>query len=194
MALTAEAADLPDAALVRRILDGEQALFAEIIQRYQARLRAAIGYYLNGAEDIEEFLQETFVQAYQHLARYDPESPLYPWLKGIAMNSLRMEFRRLETARRRSDDYLRYVQLCQVGEEPEGADAEPQAGALRKCLERLQPNDAALMKDKYADGQPLKNLAERFKATEGALKVRLLRLREVLKDCIAKRLAGERHA
>ncbi|MCW8130183.1 MAG: sigma-70 family RNA polymerase sigma factor [Planctomycetota bacterium] len=184
--------DLPDADLVRRILKGEQALYAEIIGRYQHRLRAAIGYRVCGRDEIEEFLQETFVQAYQHLARYQPEAPLYPWLKAIAMNSLKMEFRRLQTARRRGDDYLRFVQLSRVEDEPAEAADEPRAEALKLCLERLSAPEASLLKSKYAEGISVRDLAARFKATEGALKVRLLRLREALKDCIGKRLAGER--
>lgn len=185
--------DLPDADLVRRILKGEQALYAEIIRRYQHRLRAAIACYLCGRDEIEEFLQETFVQAYQHMARYQPEAPLYPWLKAIAMNSLKMEFRRLQTARRRGDDYLRFVQLSRVDEEPAERIADPQAEALKQCLERLSQPESSLLKSKYAEGLSIRELAAQFKATEGALKVRLLRLREVLKDCIVKRMAGERH-
>lgn len=185
---------LPDAELVERVLKGEQALYAEIIRRYQHRLRAAIAFHLCGRDDIEEFLQETFVQAYQNLERYSSEFPLYPWLKGIALNSLKMEFRRLETSRRRGEDYLRYLQLNRLQEDHEAKEVEPQTGALRKCLERLQPAEANLLKDKYAGGQPLKDLAARLKATEGALKVRLLRLREALKTCIEKRLAEEHRA
>jgi RNA polymerase sigma-70 factor (ECF subfamily) len=105
-----------------------------------------------------------------------------------------MEFRRLETSRRRGEDYLRYLQLCRLQEDPEASETEPQTDALRRCLEKLQPAEASLLKEKYADGQPLKDLAARLKATEGAIKVRLLRLREALKTCIEKRLAEEHRA
>jgi len=194
MSAHSDPADLPDAELIGRILTGERTHYAEVIRRYQARLRAAVSYHLHGPDEIEEFLQETFVQAYLHLERYDARAPFFPWLKGIALNALRMEFRRLSTSRRRGEDYLRHVRLSQVEDENAGDEGEVQAGALRTCLERLPAAEAELVRVKYAEGRPLRELAARYQASEGALKLRLLRLRAILRDCILKRLARERHA
>ncbi|MGD0094739.1 MAG: sigma-70 family RNA polymerase sigma factor [Planctomycetota bacterium] len=178
-----------DAELIARIQSGEQAAYAELIRRHQDRLRAALSFYCSSQAEVEERLQEAFVQAYAQLASYDTAVPFYPWLKGIAWNGLKMELRRLQTARRCNLDYLRCVRLAKLEQDPEGAEAEERAAALRLCLERLPQEQAALIQAKYSDNLPLQELAARMQTTTGALKVRLLRLRQALRTCILKQLA-----
>jgi RNA polymerase sigma-70 factor (ECF subfamily) len=182
-------ANLSDADLTARIRGGEQAAYAEFVRRYQDRLRAALSFYYSSQAEVEEHLQEAFVQAYVQLASYDATIPFYPWLKGIALNGLKMELRRLQTARRRSADYLRYVRLAKLEKDPEGTEAEERAAALHRCLEKLPEEEAALIQAKYSECLTLQELAERTQSTTGALKVRLLRLRHALRTCILKQIA-----
>ena len=183
-----------DAELSARIQGGEQAEYAELIRRYQDRLRAALSFYCISQAEVEEHLQEAFVQAYAQLASYHRAVPFYPWLKGIAMNGLKMELRRLQTARRCNADYLRCVRLAKLEKDPEGAEAEERAAALHRCLEKLPREEAALIQAKYSENLPLEELAGRMQTTTGALKVRLLRLRHALRTCILKQLAQAQRA
>jgi len=187
-------ANLPDAELAARIRGGEQAAYAEFIRRYQDRLRAALSFYYSSQAEVEEHLQEAFVQAYVQLASYDAAAPFYPWLKGIALNGLKMELRRLQTTRRCSADYLRYVRLAKLEKDPEGAEAEERAAALHRCLEKLPQEEAALIQAKYAECLTLQELSERTQTTAGALKVRLWRLRHALRTCILRQLAQTERA
>lgn len=184
--------DPPDAAIIRRVLDGDRAAYAAIIRRYERPLRAALAPYFISNEEIEEQLQEAFVQAFLALNTFDASAPLYPWLKGITSNLLKMEFRRLQTSRRRNADYLRHLQLSRLDQEPQPSDGEARAEALRHCLAKLPEADAALLSEKYGENRPLAELAARLACTVGALKVRLLRLRHALRACIHRTLAAER--
>ena len=182
--------ELQDAEIVRRTLAGEQSAYALLIQRHQTRLRTALSFYLSSRDELEERVQDAFVQAYVSLTRFDSREPFFPWLKSIATNSLKMELRRQETAQRKGGDYLRYLQLSKPEGDAHVAVAEEKSAALQRCLQKILPDEAGLLAGKYIEGYSIAELAVRHSTTEGALKVRLLRLRDVLRNCIEKTLAS----
>lgn len=182
--------DCPDSEIVLRVRDGRTDAFGELIRRHQHTLRCALSCYFHSSEEIEEQLQAAFVQAFVHLKEFDLNAAFYPWLRAIALNGLRQEFRRQQSTRLRGADYLRHVQLSRLQYETSDEVGELRSAALKNCLQKLPADDSKLVQDKYAGEHPLKELAERLKTTEGALKVRLLRLRNILRLCIEKQSAA----
>lgn len=186
--------ELSDSEIIARIVGGEKSAYAELIHRYQPRLRSMLAIHFISTGEIEEHLQDAFVQAYMHLLDYDPAAPFYPWLKMIALNSLRMEMRRQQSSRRRGSDYLRYLQLTRLERDAGGDEAQARSDALIECLQKLPADDAKLLDEKYRGGLPLQQLSTLFASTEGALKQRLMRLRSALRICIQKKLfIAEQH-
>jgi len=180
----------PDSEIILRIRAGQTEAFAELIRRYQHQLRCALSCYFHAPGEIEEQLQAAFVQAYIHLREFELTASFYPWLRAIALNGLRQEFRRQVNTRLRGADYLRHIQLSRLQNLTDETAGETRTEALRSCLQKLPEDDAALVKDKYAGEQPLREIAIRMKTTQGALKVRLMRLRNVLRLCIEKQSAA----
>lgn len=181
-----------DASIVHRVLEGEREAYAELVKAHQSRLRSVLSFYCRSSEEVEEFLQEAFVQAYANLRRYDRASPFFPWLKTIALNALRMEVRRKETRRASPLEYLRRLQMEQVGTSEQEDLSEARGTALRRCLEKLPKAQAELLAARYREGRSLQDLAGGLKISLSALKVRLLRLREALRDCIQRHFSMER--
>lgn len=178
-----------DALIVRRIRKGDQAAYADLVRLYQARLRSTLSFYCRSVQEVEEHLQNAFVDAYTHLARFDPSQPWFPWLKTLALNSLRMELRRRAVRKPSPADALKILQMSAVNSE---VDPDGLGAALRSCLSKLPKEQAALLVAKYQEGRPLAELSKTFGTNVGALKVRLLRLRSALKECInRKRVASE---
>jgi RNA polymerase sigma-70 factor (ECF subfamily) len=180
-----------DAHAVRAVLGGDRQAYGDLVRRHQARLRSVLSFYCSSGDEVEEFLQEGFVQAYSQLKRFDLEAPFYPWIKTIALNALRMEARRRRTRAESPLEYIRRVQREAVEEDPAGDLADARGSALRLCLEKLPAPQADLLRARYREGRPISELAGRFRTSLGALKVRLLRLREALKACIDRRLTAE---
>jgi RNA polymerase sigma-70 factor (ECF subfamily) len=73
-----------DIACVRRVLDGEQYGYEEIVRRYQNRVFSLLLMMLRDRSGAEEVTQDTFMRAYSNLHKYDLQRPLYPWLATIA--------------------------------------------------------------------------------------------------------------
>ncbi len=184
--------DLSDAEIVTRVRGGERDLYAELIRRYQSRLRTVLSFYLHSPADVEEFLQASLVQAFLNLESCNLEGGFYPWLKGVALNTLKMELRRLSTSRKKAADYIRFVRLQRVENDSDGVGAEARASALSHCMEKLPSEDSALLRAKYGEHASVQDLATKLGSTVGAVKVRLLRIRNALRACVLKQLSANK--
>lgn len=83
-----------DAALVARARDGDLDAFAELVRRHEPRVRGVLVRLLDDDRDVEEAVQDTFVQAWRHLDRFRGEARLFTWLYRIATNEAFMRRRR----------------------------------------------------------------------------------------------------
>ena len=75
-----------DESLVRAAQGGELEAFAEIVRRHEQRLRLVLLRVLDDGRDVEEAVQDTFVQAWRHLDRYRGDAALFTWLYRIGVN------------------------------------------------------------------------------------------------------------
>ena len=75
-----------DESLVRAAQEGELEAFAEIVRRHERRLKLVLLRVLDDGRDVEEAVQDTFVQAWRHLDRYRGDAALFTWLYRIGVN------------------------------------------------------------------------------------------------------------
>ena len=81
--------------LVRRVLHGERAAADEFFSRHFRPLYE-FAHYRMGAQrsEVEDLVQDTFVVAFENLARFDGRSTVQTWLSGIAKNKIRAQRRK----------------------------------------------------------------------------------------------------
>jgi RNA polymerase sigma-70 factor (ECF subfamily) len=80
---------MTDAALVRRVLDGDARAFTLLVDRHlQPCLRFATRM-LGSRQDAEDVAQEALLRAYRALATYDEENSFRTWLFAILVNRCR---------------------------------------------------------------------------------------------------------
>ena len=72
--------------------------------------------------------------------------------------------------------------------EPESDELEERHLALRRCLERLRPQDRELLQHRYATESSLRDYAVSTQRSEGTLKALLFNLRAVLRRCIEQQI------
>lgn len=75
-----------DGALVRAAQGGDVEAFAELVRRHERRLRLVLVRVLDDARDVEEAVQDAFVQAWRHLDGYRGEAAVFTWLYRIGVN------------------------------------------------------------------------------------------------------------
>ena len=68
--------------------------FLDLVSRYERRVASVVRRFLDDPRDIEEAVQDTFVQAWRHRHGFRAESAVFTWLYRIATNVALMRLRR----------------------------------------------------------------------------------------------------
>lgn len=76
-----------DEELIRQAVKGNDNAFAQLMRRYEARLFNIIFRSFGNKADAEDIVQETFINAYQSLGQYKPNSGFATWLYRVAYNA-----------------------------------------------------------------------------------------------------------
>jgi RNA polymerase sigma-70 factor (ECF subfamily) len=85
---------LDDDMLLGRARSGDLDAFAEIVRRHEHRVRGVLFRLLEDPRDVEEALQDCFVQAWRNLDRFRAEATVFTWLYRIAVNEALARLRR----------------------------------------------------------------------------------------------------
>jgi RNA polymerase sigma factor (sigma-70 family) len=158
--------------IVARVLSGEIDAYEDIVRSYQQEVWKVVAAMLFNAQRTEDLVQQTFINAYQHLHHYQPGRDFAAWLKEIARNQVRQELRR----RAREDRHLVLYQtnLLQTYDAPSATTAE--AGleeALRHCTQNLPPASAQMVALRYQSGRNFGEIAALLGRTvEATLRLR----------------------
>jgi RNA polymerase sigma-70 factor (ECF subfamily) len=76
---------LTDEDVVRRILEGQTALFEVLMRRHNERLYRAARAIVRDDREAEDVMQQAYVNAYAHLRQFDGRASLATWLTRIAV-------------------------------------------------------------------------------------------------------------
>jgi RNA polymerase sigma-70 factor, ECF subfamily len=94
-----------DRMLMERLRGGDREALTALMERHYRRLYRVMLGYLRHADDALDAVQETFVRAFEHAARWNPEAEVAPWLTRIAINQAIDRLRRRKR-RQGSEDPL----------------------------------------------------------------------------------------
>ena len=182
-------AQADDAALVSRVLAGDDAAFGQLMRRHTNDLFRFARRYTGEPDAAGDVVQDSFVSAWKSLRLYDGRRPFGVWLRAIALNKCR------DRARRR---FLRRVVLGQA--DPEGFEAQsrpdPTADAEASLIarERLAQLDRALAALPAGLKEPLiltafeglsqQAAGELLGLTAKAVEIRIYRARRRLADTL----------
>ncbi len=186
-----EATRATDEELVAAILDGEAALYTDLVERYRGRLINYLNRFLGNFEESEELSQEVFLRVYRALDRYNPRYRFSTWLFRVAQNAA------IDLIRKRR---LKLVPMQRVGldgqvQEREFESEERDSYRKLRNVERREAIAAAIdgLKDEYRELIQLRHFAEltyeeiaEFKGMPlGTVKNKLFRGRQMLKTRLA---------
>ena len=80
--------------LLERAQCGDLDAFAEFVRTFERRIRSVLYRLLEDARDVDEAVQDTFVQAWRNLGRFRGDAAPYTWLYRIAVNEALQRGRR----------------------------------------------------------------------------------------------------
>ena len=85
-----------DRELVRQTQEGDPAAFDELFRRYEKKMQVMIYGILLHHEDTQDAVIETFLKAYQSIARFEGKAEFSTWLYTIAKNTAYNLLRKLK--------------------------------------------------------------------------------------------------
>lgn len=142
---------------VERHRAGNEDAFAELYARYHGPLVTFCHRRVGDPHLAEEFAQETFIQAFQALARLEHPYRIYPWLTVIARRLI-IDHQRREARRRRE------IVLDQPV--PPSPDelwvAQAEAQEVRAALERIRARHREVLYLRDCEGLSYEEVAERI--------------------------------
>jgi RNA polymerase sigma-70 factor (ECF subfamily) len=170
-----------DAELVARTLDGDLDAYAKLMARYRDTFAAYALHMLGTREDAQEAVQDSFVRAYRALPGCRQPERFGAWLFRIVVNRCRTMQRRLRRNRRFGEPL------------PDGVPANGDAVAslewreeIARALARLRPHYREAFLLRYVNGLEYEEMAGLTGAKQAALRMRVKRasdqLRELLRD------------
>jgi RNA polymerase sigma-70 factor, ECF subfamily len=121
-----------DRELVDRAKAGDIEAFGQLVRRHQPRIHRLAVHMLRDRAEAEDVAQETFIRAYQALARFDGRSEPYTWFYRITINLSLNRIRSRKTARTTHDTDDPRLEGLLIDRSP-GSD-DPGSAAQRREL------------------------------------------------------------
>jgi RNA polymerase sigma-70 factor (ECF subfamily) len=173
------AADVEIATLTRRLERGDEAAWRAFFDRYFERLLRYSLVLHRGEEDLaREALQLAMIRAARHMRRFENEAALWCWLIVLLKSCIVDEARK----RRRYGNALDRFR-SEPGSAP---SSDGPAAAVDHCLPLLEPNDRALLEQKYLQGDSVRDIAAAAGSSEKSIESRLTRCRRRLKKLLLR--------
>lgn len=188
--------------LVARLRSGEDAAYAEVISLYGGRCLAVARRFMRTEDDAQDAVQDAFLSMFRNIERFDEQSKLSTWLHRIVVNACLM---RLRTRQRRPETSIEALLPTFLDDGHQSRPSrpwpdDPAAQAERSELRRLVRRKIDELPDQYRNVILLRDIeeldtaatAEALGMTETAVKTRLHRARQALRELLDRHLREER--
>jgi len=174
-----------DRTCLERIRRGEPDGATALFRRYSGGIFRYADRLLGSRAEAEDVTQEVFLKALSRVDQYDGRAPVASWLFAIAANACRDRLRR--SGRRTSVPLESVAEPSAPGPPPDRALVEIERRRLvRRALAALSEEQReALVLARFHD-MPYVEIARTLDISEGAVKTRIFRAMEKLRDLFSE--------
>jgi len=170
--------------LVRRIQEGDEMAFAEIVKIYKNKIVNFLWKITGDYQKAVELSQETFMRVYFKANKYKPIAPFSSWVYTIASNLAKTEMKKMRRYAAVSlDDVKNNLPMETYTSNP--ADSGLLSN-LREALNSLHPRYKIPVILKDIEGFSQEEIAQMLKSPLGTIKARISRGRDYLKKELEK--------
>lgn len=177
------AEELSDRALVAAIAEGDQAALGALYDRFQRDIYRFIAHLIRGDSLVDDFVQNTFLEAHRSAPRFRGDSAVKTWLFGIAANLVR-QHRRTEQRREKASVSLASLPNAPAPSPSEALTIEQQRHLLAAAIVMLTPALREIYVLCVIEEMPGKEAAAALGIREASVWRRLTDAREALRTAI----------
>lgn len=173
-----------DEEVVRRVRAGELALFEVLMRRYNQRLYRAVRGFLKDEAEVEDVMQQAYLQAYTHLGDFEGSARFSTWLLRIGVNEALMRLRRSARLRVADDpSELEDIPMASPGPE-ERASRREFATMLEEAVDGLPELYRSAFVLREVEGLSTAEAADVLGVSEDVVKTRLHRAKGLVRDSL----------
>jgi RNA polymerase sigma-70 factor (ECF subfamily) len=185
--------ELTDEAIVDRVRAGDAALYEILVRRHNQRLYRTIRAILRADLDVEDVMQQAYVDAYTHLDQFRGTAKFATWLTRIAVNrairSGRGARRGLELVPPAADHELAIAHTPAPNLDPEHAMYGHELKVvLESLIEELPEAFRLVFVMREVEGLSTAETAACLETNEDTVKTRLHRAKRLLKERLDRQL------
>ncbi|GAB4027060.1 RNA polymerase sigma factor [Spirosoma gilvum] len=171
-----------DEELVRNFLStGQQNYFEQLYKRYCGKVYRKCLYFTNDKLQADDLTQDIFLRLLHKLEGYKHEAKFSTWLYSITYNYCADQLRQLKS--RQPTLPLDDCDTLSNAEQDETAYYDESViDQIQQAILRLAPLEQHLIQKKYQEDMSIRELAFHYSLTENAVKMRLKRSRDRLRQ------------
>ena len=177
-----------DVLLVDRCLTGEPAATRELFRRHKSRVHACLFRVLGGNRDMDDLLQDAFLQVFQSLRGWRAEASLATWIDRVAVRVayryLSQKGRRVQTSTLEEDE-VATLELVTDGSGARRQLARDGVKRLYAVLDQLSAASRLAFTLHEIDGRTISETAELVGSSVTATKLRVWRARKSVEAAAA---------
>jgi RNA polymerase sigma-70 factor (ECF subfamily) len=171
--------------LLRRIDKGDRSAFAELVEHFQRPLFGYLGRMGLRQGQAEEVAQETFLRAWQRLGDYDQARAAFStWLFTIARNLAINELTRASSSHEQTFGEDMPEMACEHGQPAQEVMNRQLRLQVQQALRMLPYDDRSALALAYYEELDMASIARIEGCTVGAIKVRLHRAKQRLRQLL----------
>jgi RNA polymerase sigma-70 factor (ECF subfamily) len=169
-----------DFSLIKRFIDGDEAVFAELVKRHKEKVRNIVYLTLSNSNSVDDIAQEVFITVYRHLKSFRFESQFTTWIYRITINKCKDHLRKKNVRRI-------FLPLSEEEKEPvfesinEDTDIKQ---IVRSAIATLPDKLKIPLVLKDLEGFSYQEIADTMECEIGTVKSRIFRARESLKKVL----------
>ena len=185
--------ELTDTEIIKRILQGDQAMFATLVQRYQQYVFTLVLRFTDSREDAEEVSQDVFVKAYRSLADFRGDAKFSTWLYTVVRTSCITFLRkkRLDTTSIDNERTALQLENRESGFNANTIEQKSRHAMVNQAIRLLSPDDSQLITLFYKGEQSLEEIGKIMRLEPNTVKVKLHRARNRLREKLEKHFSHE---
>jgi RNA polymerase sigma-70 factor (ECF subfamily) len=174
--------------VVQQVLAGRPDQFRVLVERYQARLYGIAARLVHNPADAEDLVQQSFVEAYRALKRYDAQRRFVTWLMRITVNNCKDYLKSHKRRERQLDGDAGSGQALFAGrvDDPERAlETKQRWEQVHRALGRLDPKYRIPLVLRDLEGLSYSEMLPIVDLPLTTLKIRVVRARTQLQEELA---------
>mgnify|MGYP001627547009 CR=1 FL=1 len=163
--------------------------FGALVRVHEGWVRGYLRARIRDWAAADDLAQDVFVTAFRRIQTYSGDASFEGWLRGIAVNHLRNFLRKRRECCIGGNDELQELIDREAAAFTAGADEGRALDALRICMARVDGASRDLLQQRYVTGRTVREISADSGRGYSALTMQLHRLRELLAECIRRRMA-----